>query len=1159
MDNEAEGGAEQKVQGWMIWAPEDCQWYEATPEGFRAVNGRYTYNRPLHIGHGPMKALAGDRPQVKLAQTPDWHYGDLSFAVQQGSCLKWCHEWERIEAVFNPGFVRWRLKDPAFPEVELTIEALPLAEADGIIVRLLASRPARVLWLLSGLKHDPWSILGQGPMPGGLGPHSVRDCRISLQGYCIAASHPQCPKTAWAASAPRGIFRFTDGLHLPHLSQPIDIEVKSSRVPYGVLDLGNAPAYIVLIAAHEGGRERLEAMLADAEGTYDAALGRCRQVQSQAATETPELTLDQAMKGVCVTLDGCWYPPSYLHGAVRWGVECKGWFLGWRGWYGPTCLGWYDRVRTAIRFHAQHRVAEGLEGYMSRGKLEDWVGFDGSHGGWVEGNMGEVYLDHIYHYYCWTGDRELLREMWPVIKEAIEWERRTLDPDGDNLFENHINTWISDGHWYAGGAGAQASAYMYRAYLLAAEAASLVGEDPAPYLALAEATRRAMNERLWLPQEGHYAEYQEFLPPKRLHSAAELPTIYHPIDSGVTDPFQAYQSLRYVEGRLWFPDDVLLVNDWRPVIVTNGTIAFSEMLHTALCYFLLREVEKGWRLLHACLTPFVKARVPGAISAYGGWDARQGTYPEFTDTASMFARTVVEGLFGIRPQRQRNLICIGPNLPPEWEQASIRLPDIRYSFRREGAADCLEVETAEASRKRLEFIAREDEVEKVTVNGAPVAWQVEPRVGRPIVTVEVPESRHAVVRVHYRPAAHCLRYEAVQVSGEPLALRPEGCNIEAVHDPQGLLLQEPTAGKEGLLLRLRKREGPGTLFVKLSHGNTQSWAPVNLDLRPPWELLRPHWVLGKEGRVSGAFRFALRNNSASARRARLRAELLGQACEAEVALGAHSELVVPMAVTDLSSLSPGGTRLCLRLADGQEEIVLHGELRRWRSLTTKQERERFRALCQPLELPFNARLEELFERDYWDPELPPTALRICRDGLNAWTGTWYSTSYINLDHIREQLGPDGLFWSDVDVPFRQVREGANGLFLSRWPGWKSAVRIPVGRQARKLYLLLAGTTLNNQFEVENGRIALLYADGSEEVVPLVNPDNYDHMLQHFAARNWAQWVGGEREGYYGVGRASGTHADILDIELKETPLQAFRLECLSREITIGLIGATLWG
>jgi hypothetical protein len=48
----------------------------------------------------------------------------------------------------------------------------------------------------------------------------------------------------------------------------------------------------------------------------------------------------------------------------------------------------------------------------------------------------------------------------------------------------------------------------YRGYVLAARTATLLGEDPVPFDARAAALKQAINDRLWVPDRGHYAYYE---------------------------------------------------------------------------------------------------------------------------------------------------------------------------------------------------------------------------------------------------------------------------------------------------------------------------------------------------------------------------------------------------------------------------------------------------------------------------------------------------------------------------------------------------------------------------------------------------------------------------------------------------------------------------
>ncbi len=53
----------------------------------------------------------------------------------------------------------------------------------------------------------------------------------------------------------------------------------------------------------------------------------------------------------------------------------------------------------------------------------------------------------------------------------------------------------------------------------------------------------------------------------------------------------------------------------------------------------------------------------------------------------MTARSLVEGLYGITPKALDHQLLIRPGFPKHWDNASIVLPDIDFSFTRKGQTD----------------------------------------------------------------------------------------------------------------------------------------------------------------------------------------------------------------------------------------------------------------------------------------------------------------------------------------------------------------------------------------------------------------------------------------------------------------------------------------
>ena len=126
-------------------------------------------------------------------------------------------------------------------------------------------------------------------------------------------------------------------------------------------------------------------------------------------------------------------------------------------------------------------------------------------------DMNLVFIDALLQHFKWTGDTAFMREMWPLIKRHLAWEKRNFDQDGDGLYDAYAAIWASDALQYSGGGVTHSSAYNYKANKLAATIALLLGEDARPFQKEATKIHTAINQFLWLPNKGWYAEYKDLL------------------------------------------------------------------------------------------------------------------------------------------------------------------------------------------------------------------------------------------------------------------------------------------------------------------------------------------------------------------------------------------------------------------------------------------------------------------------------------------------------------------------------------------------------------------------------------------------------------------------------------------------------------------------
>ena len=93
---------------------------------------------------------------------------------------------------------------------------------------------------------------------------------------------------------------------------------------------------------------------------------------------------------------------------------------------------------------------------------------------------------------------------------------------------------------------------LYHNYFLPAgfknvPAARKLGKDGSHFEKQAEKIKKAPNEKLWVPTKGVIAESVDTMDNCMMHTAVELPTVYHVIDSDMIDDLRAYRTLRYTE------------------------------------------------------------------------------------------------------------------------------------------------------------------------------------------------------------------------------------------------------------------------------------------------------------------------------------------------------------------------------------------------------------------------------------------------------------------------------------------------------------------------------------------------------------------------------------------------------------------------------------
>lgn len=1151
--------------------------YEVRDGGFAIRNGPAYFNRPLFGTPEPTMLLSGDRPAFAWFSPADLgKIGTLYLGVAAAGRGKWLHEFAAINAVYQPGLTRHVVEDPVLQGGSLEVTAVPLSMAEGFMLRLRWVKPPsaalRLVWAFGGASGYRTNYSARIEKLHLSADDSAGNVARVWGGHFSLTSPTMKGRETLGACDLAGRLEVKDAAQV--LAGPAEAERAAPSASPVVVFAGDwAPSRdSVHLLFTLAGVERLEALARRPAETFAESAGFFRSLAQRVVVKTPDPRFDLAVEAMVIANDGLWQPPAFLHGAMSWMQH----YLGWRNWYGSEALGFHERVRAAILAFASRQLQRGQD----RGAIPHLLASTG-----VYYNMNEVFLDQVYYHYLWTGDRELLRALFPVIDGILTWEKGRFDRDGNALYESCLNTWISDFHWYSGGDTTQASAYMYRAHRLAAEAAQAAGADPKPFQREADRIRKAMNDVLWLRNQGHYAEFIDRMGLKRIHTEPELPTIYLPIDLGVTDSLQAYQMLRFTETSLRnetsIPGGGRLVwsSNWAPNLggrYTHSTheLAFAETLNLAIAYYRAGQFDKAYELLKGVYAGMYQGGIPGGLSCHAYRNGQQRGNEEFGDSISMFARAAVEGLFGVLPEMQHGIIHLTPGFPAHWRDASITTPDLSYRFRKTDSEIAIEASSARSARIHYRVPVGRAQVLEARVNGAAAEARLEPGVGGAFLDVRGPLGNRGDLRIRLRPREVTVRSRPVVAQGEEAAVDIGGVPAIALEDPQGVLAQPRLTGTS-VLGKVGGTLGSHTLFVRVGSDGGSWWEPVDIEVRAPLEITN---VLPEFG--SGACRFTLRNNTARELKAGAKATWTGRTVPLAVSVPAHGsqEFAVHGSA---DGLLLGGNRLEISGLPVSGRVAT--EVLYWPETAPARPADRWQTVN--LDSSFNDSFSTILSRPFWTSEYPsPVCCDYMLDHLSGRRNRVPDDS-----RLRSRVNTEGVFNTRYGIPFAQRARGNNMVALARWKDLPDSIEIPLDGSARRIYLLLSGITFPMQSHIANARLTLHYDDGGTSVLDLVNPENFDNGwgkpggTYHYAANGMeligeAQPDSGEpvnpKAWRNVILRQHGTpdpfvqpewdlpalppHADIVDVACDPgRGIRGLKVEVLSNEIIVGLLGVTL--
>ena len=664
------------------------------PDGRDIVcqDGDKRYNRALYGSYTEYRLETSDRPIFAVYRSKA--HKNIRFRLTANGKTTLLEQTTHAEARYNAGKRVYKLTDASWRKGSLTITVLLQPDAESAI------------W-----KFEPQN------MPS--------DAKVEM--VVCDIKRPKFNRSGDMNSDPADSFEPADGEPNKQTIQ----WMLGTETTYAVLDCkggayrnANPQATYTVLDSGASTYTLSTPTGAEAERLYAKAWQHHEWLAGNIVFDTPDPYLNTMGGTLMAAADGAWDGEVWLHGAIVWRMQLNGWRAGFLG----DLLGMPDRAVSHFNAYANSQITDvepiipnptpDPEKLLTR-EAKTW-GTQMYSNGYIcrypnrkdimhHYDMNLNYIDELLLHLEYDADKDYLRKMWPVIKLHLEWEKRNFDPDDDGLYDAYCCIWASDALYYNGGAVSHSTAYNYRTLRLAARICEILGEDPTYYKKEADKTLKAMNERLWLKDRGHWAEYQDLMGLKRTHNHAALWSIYTPIDCGMATPEQAIRATQYVdsciphipvviEGVKTSKKDKPLyqisTTDWLPYDWSINNVAAEETMHMALAYFQAGRNEEGFRLIKAnIMDQAYLGGSPGNFGQISYYDRARGElYRDFSDNAGISARAFIEGLYGIRPDALNGRCYIRPGFPAEWKHASIQTPYMKYTFRREGNKEIYEIE-----------------------------------------------------------------------------------------------------------------------------------------------------------------------------------------------------------------------------------------------------------------------------------------------------------------------------------------------------------------------------------------------------------------------------------------------------------------------------------
>lgn len=817
-------------------------------------------NRPLYINNTTAFILAGDQPIARFAKD-DCLYGTFMLAIIRDNKSKWLQNCDNVISYYRAGRMMWKVSDSSFPDLQITIEVLPLVKNIGMTLHIKCTggkKGDKFLWTYGGAQvrkeqQLAWKLdlYGQPEvMLWGFVPDECKYNEVKLDNtsFSTVLSDSIASKEKYLKVS--GSFDFKSETSIGDASEwenPISFAASiPNRRPIvkGEVDIENDKDYYIAFQGFKMGMKNEIPSLNSPWKAFEEGIKRTNSFTERLQINTPDKYLDAVAESSVAATDGVWIPPVFVHSGMQW----KNPYPGWRTIFGATMYGWHDRVMEQAKYYIGYQIKESDKKIPKADPKLLLTGQDADSRFYGAGrinkdqafyNMQTQFFDQILEDWRWTADLKLENVLRNALELHLKWIKDCFDPDADGVYESYINTWPTDSQWYNGGGTAEETSYAYRGHRAARDMARRAGDKASEtyHAEMLEKIKKGFFEKLWIQDMGHSGAYREQGGYQRLHKDPWLYSIFLPIDAGLTSQFQAIESVYYSEWAL--QNDIMpaggrkvWTSNWIPSIWSVRELWPGDNYHLALSYFQAGLPNDGWDIMKGnYMHSAFNNHVPGDLaSEQGGID--------FGDCTPTFARALVAGMFGYQPDYPNQSVVFSPQFPTDWNHASIEIPDVKISFKRADQEYNYQVHLAHRANLTLNLPVSSGSIEEVLANGQSIKWIVLPSVGRSIVQIHLSGIKNAEVSIKTGKIVEYFPPTYINVSfPNKVILETKGAQIVECFDLQNILRDQKI--ENGILSAdLAVTSGHHTIIVKSMLEKMPQWRVFRVKVLNPKEESR---------------------------------------------------------------------------------------------------------------------------------------------------------------------------------------------------------------------------------------------------------------------------------------------------------------------------------